>query len=335
MFLAGVEAPMDEEILRLLRERTPEFLSGEEMSRRLAVTRTAIWKRVVALRQLGYKIEASRRLGYRLVQSPDLLSPAEVSPFLQTRWLGKTIHYFRTVDSTNVQAYHLALQGAGEGEVIIAEAQEKGRGRLGRHWFSPPFRNLYLSVILRPMVLPPQTTLLTLMAAVATAEAIEQTSGLLPELKWPNDLLINGRKVAGLLNEMYAESDHVHFVILGIGVNLNTEERQFPKEIRDRATSIKRETGKRIPRQDFLLCLLKTLERWYEVFTAQGGSPILEAWRQWACIEGKTVTITSFGERLIGKAVDVDSDGALILETDSGERRKVVAGDVEYRQGKV
>ena len=168
------------------------------------------------------------------------------------------------------------------------------------------------------------------MAAVATAEAIEKTSGLHPMMKWPNDLLMKGRKLAGLLNEIHSETDRVHFVILGIGVNLNTDERAFSKEIRDIATSLKRETGKTVSRKVFLQHLLQTLEKWYDVFNRQGGSPILEAWRNWAHIEGKQVTITSFGESLTGKAVDVDSDGALILKTANGQRKRIVAGDVEY-----
>lgn len=321
---------MDEQILNLLRERSPNFVSGEEMSRQLGVTRTAIWKRVGTLRHSGYTIEASRRLGYRLLRSPDLLSPAEVKPFLRTEWIGKTIHYFRTVDSTNTQAYQLALRGAGEGEIVLAESQEKGKGRLGRHWFSPPFRNLYLSVILRPKIPPQQAPLITLMAAVATAEAIERTSGLRPMMKWPNDLLTKGRKLAGLLNEIHSETDRVHFVILGIGVNLNTDERTFSKEIREFATSLKRETGKTVSRKVFLQHLLQALEKWYDVFNREGGFSILEAWRNWAHIEGKQVKITSFGESLTGKAVDVNSDGALILETANGQRKRIVAGDVEY-----
>jgi BirA family transcriptional regulator, biotin operon repressor / biotin---[acetyl-CoA-carboxylase] ligase len=325
---------MDEQILKLLREHAPGFISGEKMSRQLGVTRTAIWKRIGALRHSGYTIEASRRLGYRLLQSPDLLSPAEVRPFLKTRWIGKKIHYFQTVDSTNVQAYQLALRGAGEGEIVVAESQEKGRGRLGRHWYSPPFRNLYLSVILRPRIPPHRAPLITLMAAVATAEAIEKTSGLHPMIKWPNDLLIKGRKLAGLLNEIHSETDRVHFVILGMGVNLNTDKGAFSKEIRGIATSLKRETGKAISRKVFLQHLLQALEKWYDVFNQQGGFPVLQAWRNWAQVEGKQVKITSFGEIWTGKAVDVDSDGALILETANGETKRILAGDVQYRAQK-
>jgi BirA family biotin operon repressor/biotin-[acetyl-CoA-carboxylase] ligase len=321
---------MDEEILRLLREHPSVFLSGEEISRRLKVTRTAVWKRVTHLRTLGYEIEASTRSGYRLIQSPDLLSPSEIKPFLTTKWIGKTIHYFPSIDSTNSEAYQLALEGAEEGEVVIAESQVKGRGRLGRHWFSPPYLNLYLSAILRPKIPPHRASLITLMAAVATADAIQKYSGLLPLIKWPNDILLGDRKVAGLLNEIHSETDRIHFVILGIGVNLNMNRKMFSKEIRGVATSLKREMGETISRKVFLRSLLEELEGWYAIFLKEGGAPVLEAWRERAKIEGKRVKVTSFGETLSGVAVDVDSDGALILKTKDGEEKRIVAGDVEY-----
>jgi len=322
---------MDEEILRLLRERSSGFLSGEEISRRLKVTRTAVWKRVEQLRSLGYEIKATPRAGYRLIRSPDLLIPSEINPLLETKWIGKKIHFFEAVDSTNTKAYEFALRGAREGEVVIAESQKKGRGRLGREWFSPPFSNLYLSVILRPKIPPHQASLITLMAAVATAEALRKFSGLDPRIKWPNDVLLNDRKVAGLLNEIHSEADRIHFVILGIGINLNMDESMVSKEIRSRATSLKKEMGQTISRKEFLKTLLEELETWYEVFLEEGGTIILEAWRDRAQIQGKQVNVTSFGETLRGVAIDVDSDGALILETETGERKRVVAGDVEYK----
>jgi BirA family biotin operon repressor/biotin-[acetyl-CoA-carboxylase] ligase len=323
---------MDEEILRVLRECSSGFLSGEEISRRLKVTRTAIWKRMEQLRSLGYEIKATPRAGYRLIRSPDLLIPSEVNPLLETKWIGKTIHFFETVDSTNTKAYELALRGAREGEVVLAESQKKGRGRLGRQWFSPSFSNLYLSVILRPKIPPHQASLITLMAAVATADALRKFSGLDPRIKWPNDILLNDRKVAGLLNEIHSEADRIHFVILGIGINLNMDASMVSKEIRSRATSLKKEMGQTISRKEFLKTLLGELETWYEVFLKEGGTTILKAWRDRAQIQGKPVNVTSFGETLKGVAIDIDSDGALILETETGERKRVVAGDVEYRK---
>ncbi|MFB3886408.1 MAG: biotin--[acetyl-CoA-carboxylase] ligase [Thermodesulfobacteriota bacterium] len=322
---------LNDQILLLLREHAPDFLSGEEISRRLGVTRTAVWKRLQRLRALGYEIEASTRSGYRLIGSPDLLTPLEIKPLLKTNWMGQTIHYFESVDSTNSKAYQLATQGAEEGEVVIAESQKKGRGRLGRHWVSPPFLNLYLSVVLRPQIPPHQASLITLMAAVAAADAIERYSGLVPLIKWPNDILLSGRKVAGLLNEIRSETDRIHFVILGIGVNLNMEEKMFLKELREVATCLKREMGQTISRKAFLLFLLEELERWYTIFLKEGGDPVLKAWGDRAKIKGKRVKVTSFEETLSGVAVEVDSDGALILEMKDGRRKRIVAGDVEYR----
>jgi len=321
---------MDEKILQLLRERSPGFLSGEEISHRLKVTRTAVWKRMKHLRTLGYEIKASTRTGYRLIRSPDLLTPSEVRPLLRTKWMGRTIHHFHIIDSTNSKAYELALNGAEEGEVVIAESQKKGRGRLERRWFSPLFSNLYLSIILRPKIPPYQASLITLMAAVAAAEAIYKFSRLEPLIKWPNDILLRGRKVAGLLNEIHSEMDRIHFVILGIGVNLNMDRKMFSKEIREVATSLKIEMGQTISRKAFLQSLFQELEDWYEIFLKEGATPVLKAWRERAQIKGRPVKVTSFGETLVGVAIDVDSDGALILETEQGERKRVVAGDVEY-----
>jgi BirA family biotin operon repressor/biotin-[acetyl-CoA-carboxylase] ligase len=322
---------MDEEILQLLRDRSSTFLSGEEISRRLKVSRTTVWKRMKQLREAGYKIEASTRSGYRLIQSPDLLTPSEIKPILKTKWMGWTIHHFQTIDSTNSKAYQLALNGAGEGEVVISESQEKGRGRLGRQWFSPPFLNLYLSVILRPKIPPHQAPLITLMAAVATADAIRRFSGLLPLIKWPNDILLRDRKVAGLLNEIHSEMDRIHFVILGIGVNLNMDEEKFLRETLSVATSLKIEMGQTVSRKGFLQSLLLELERWYSIFLEEGSAVVLEAWRDRACIKGREVKVTSFGKTFVGTAIDVDSDGALILETGDGKQKRVMAGDIEYR----
>jgi BirA family biotin operon repressor/biotin-[acetyl-CoA-carboxylase] ligase len=323
---------MDDEILQLLRKHPSAFLSGQEISRRLKVSRTAVWKRLRRLRTLGYEIEASTRSGYRLIQSPDLLTPTEVKPLLKTKWMGRTIHHFQTLDSTNSKAYQLALNGAEEGEVVISESQKKGRGRLGRQWFSPPFLNLYLSVILRPKISPHQASLITLMAAVATADAIQKFSGLLPLIKWPNDILLRDRKVAGLLNEIHSEMDRIHFVILGIGVNLNMDEKMFSKEIRAVATSLKIEMGQKVSRKAFLQFFLQELEKWYSIFLEEGGAVILKAWRDRAHIKGRQVKVTSFGETVGGIAIDVDSDGALILGTEDGKQKRVVAGDIEYKE---
>ena len=323
---------MGDEILQLLREDPSTFLSGEEISRRLKISRTAVWKKIQRLRTLGYEIEASTRSGYRLIRSPDLLTSSEIKPILGTKWMGSIIHHFHVLDSTNSKAYQLAIDGAGEGEVVISESQEMGKGRLGRQWFSPLLLNLYLSVILRPSISPHQASLITLMAAVAVADAIREFSGLLPSIKWPNDILLRDRKVAGLLNEIQSETDRIHFVILGIGVNLNIDEKTFSKEIQATATSLKIEMGQTISRKVFLQSLVQQLEKWYSLFLEEGNAVILKAWKDRAQIKGRRVKVTSFGETLVGTGIDVDSDGALILETEDGKRIRVVAGDVQYKR---
>lgn len=321
---------VDEQVLRLLRRHPSGFVSGEGIARHLKVTRTAVWKRVQHLRAAGYEIKASRRLGYHLVQAPDLLTPEEVLPGLKTRTFGRKVHYFPALPSTNTEAYQLALQGGREGEIVIAECQRKGRGRIGRPWFSPAFVNLYLSVILRPPISPHHASLITFVAAVATAEAVERFSGMKPSIKWPNDILVKGRKLAGLLNEIHSEADRIHFVILGIGINLNVDENMFPRKIRSLATSLKREMGQAISRKAFLQILLEELEHWYEIFLRKGSSPILKAWRARARIAGKQVKISSFDEVFVGRAVDVDSEGALLVQMRDGKQKRIVAGDVEY-----
>ncbi len=321
---------MDEDILKLLKQNEGNFISGEKISRTLNVSRTAIWKRIKKLRELGYEIDASPRAGYRLISCPDILLPAEIKQILETRWIAKKIHYFQKVDSTNSIAYQLAMQGADEGEVIIAETQEKGKGRLGRQWFSPPYLNLYISIILRPEILPNQASMITLLSAVSTAESIKRYSDITPSIKWPNDILIGGKKVAGILNEIDSETDRIHFIILGIGININIGKEEFPKDIREYATSLKIETGREVSRKEFICFLFKEIEDWYERFIREGNKPVLDAWRRWADIKDKMVRVSSFKDEVIGKAIDIDSDGALIIEDKDGKLMRIIAGDVEY-----
>jgi len=322
---------MEEEILKILRNAKSGFVSGEDISFALNVSRTAVWKRIKKLKQIGYKIDAHPRSGYRLIDCPDILTPSELNPLLETEWIGKKIHYFQEIDSTNSKAYQIASLGAKEGEIVIAESQKKGRGRLGRTWVSPPYLNLYLSIILRPNILPNQAPLITLLSAVATAEAIKRFSGITLSIKWPNDILIDGRKLAGILNEINSEMDRINFVIIGIGININMDKNKFPKELRQKATSLKIETGKNVSRKELTCVLLKEIEDWYKIFLENGAQPIIEAWRKWADIKGKMVKVSSFQETIVGRAIDIDSEGALIIEIEKGEFKKIIAGDVEYQ----
>ncbi len=317
-----------EEILRLFHKKTGAFVSGEEISQALGVSRTAVWKQIGLLRELGYAIEAVPSRGYRLLSTPDTLIPAEIQSGLETGIIGAEILYFDELDSTNVRARELGDAGAVDGTVVIADRQTAGKGRMGRQWVSPPGVNLYASVLLRPPILPWQAPQLTFLSAVAVARAIEETSGRFPRVKWPNDVLLEGKKVAGLLNEMNAETEGIRYVVLGIGVNLNMGDDQFPADLRYPATSLRIETGAPVSRLAFVRALLRHLDALYQTCLAEGFSPVIAAWEGFCDLVGQTVEV-DFQERVAQGVVEgLDSDGALLLRLADGTLERVLAGDV-------
>lgn len=317
-----------DDLLMLLARAGEGYISGEEVSRALGVSRTAVWKYVEDLRRSGYTIEAHPRLGYRLLARPDKLFPAEVRAGLKTARLGQVVHYFEEVTSTNDVAKDLAGRGAPEGTLVVAEAQTKGRGRRGRSWASPAGTGIWASLILRPRLVPSQTPVLTFTAAVAGAEAIRDLTGLPAGIKWPNDLLIRGRKVAGILTEMSAELDDVHHVVLGIGINVNIP--SFPEEIAEIATSLSREGGQNVSRRRLLQAFLEYFESWYDRLP-QAAEDLRDRWRAFSVTLGRRVTVTSPRLTLTGLAKDIDREGALLLETDGGELVRILSGDVSLR----
>jgi BirA family biotin operon repressor/biotin-[acetyl-CoA-carboxylase] ligase len=247
---------------------------------------------------------------------------------LATRRLGKKLHYFAEIDSTNAYARRLAEQGATEGEVIIAEAQTRGRGRLGRSWVSPPFVNLYFSVILRPQLPPAHAPQLTLMAAVALADTIASFIVTPPTIKWPNDILVGGKKLAGILTESSCDSARIEFVILGIGVNLNYPVALMPEAIRERAMSVLTLTKNNIEREAFLQRLIQDLDRCYGELEEVGFDSLALRWEGFFGLRGKGVRVEMTDQIMFGTAKGIDRDGALIVEDDRGERHRIVAGDV-------
>lgn len=317
-----------EEILNLLREKAGQFVSGEEFSQSLGVSRTAVWKHIRHLREMGYVIEAVTSRGYRLAGVPDTLIPTEIQLGLETRCIGREVVYFSTTDSTNLRAHDLGEAGAVEGTVVIADRQTAGRGRMGRSWESPPGVNLYASVLLRPPVLPYHAPQLSFLSAVAVARAVEQTTGLLPSVKWPNDVLLRGRKIAGLLNEMSAETEVIHYVILGIGVNLNMRSEQFPPDLRYPATSLALESGAQLSRTVFTQALLRQLDCLYELYLESGFVPILKAWEAFFDLIGRTVEVDFQNRCVQGRVEGLDDAGALLLRLRDGRCEKVLAGDV-------
>lgn len=318
-----------EAILGLFRQAPDGFLSGGRLSEALGVSRTAVWKQIEQLRQLGYRIEAVPSRGYRLLAAPDLPLAEELRTGLDTRVVGREIRYLAETDSTNRQAYALGEAGAREGLVVIADRQTAGKGRMGRTWVSPPGVNLYLSVVLRPPLPPHAAPLLTFVSTLAVSRAIAAVSGLVPTHKWPNDVLVNGCKVAGLLNEMSAEADRIRFVVLGIGVNLNMTADQFPDELRMPATSLLLAGGRPVARALFARTLLEQLDALYAGFLQRGPAPILAEWEAGCDLIGRQVEVDEGGSGIVrGRVVGIDRDGALLLTLADGSSERILAGDV-------
>ncbi|HSN90227.1 MAG TPA: biotin--[acetyl-CoA-carboxylase] ligase [Anaeromyxobacteraceae bacterium] len=316
----------EELVLAFLAEAGDEFVSGEAISDKLGLTRAAVWKHVESLRAQGYRIDAVPARGYRLAAIPDRLGPLELRPLLGTHDLGQVLHCYEEVSSTSDLARDLAEEGAGHGEVVIAESQTAGRGRRGRTWISPPRRNLYLSVVLRPELPPGRASELTLVASVALCDALRQ-AGVDAGIKWPNDVLASGRKIGGMLTELAAEPDRVSWVVIGIGVNVNARAEDFPDDVRGEATSVLLERGQPAPRALFAAALLTTLERWLDRHAEEGFGPVRDAWRERNVTLGREVTVRMDGREIAGRAEDLDEGGALLVRTAAGVER-VLAGDV-------
>lgn len=314
---------MDEKILALIRNKEYEYVSGEEISKVLSISRAAIWKHIDKLRHEGYDIAAMPHLGYKLISAPDRLIEPEVSWNLKTKVLGKKIYSYKKTDSTNTIAYKLAENGAPEGTVVFAETQAKGRGRFHRAWESPE-GGIYMSIILRPALEPMNTARITLAAAVAVAEAIREATNMPANIKWPNDILINGLKACGILTEMMAEQDSIVFIIVGIGINVNSDAKSLPKG----STSLKEESGSAVSRVTLAKTVLEMFEKNY-LNSKKGFDTIIEEWRNLSATLGKRVKLHTQGDIIEGQALDIDQNGGLILRLDSGFNKHILSGDVE------
>ncbi len=316
-----------DKILEKLIASRGEPVSGERLASELSVSRSAIWKHIKALKEEGYAIESSTNLGYSLVSTPDMLTPGEIKAGLKTSVIGKDIHYFKETESTNTIAREIA-NTVGEGVVVIAESQTRGRGRLGRKWISPE-GGIWLSIILKPRIQPLYAPRITLLAGVAVAKTIRST-GLQARIKWPNDVLINEKKVCGILTEIEAEIDLIDHCVVGIGIDANVDTESFPEEFRESSTSLKKELGHEINRVEFVQRLLEEFEALYLKFQNEGFPSILEEWRNMSATIGEWVKITTQTKTIYGEAIGVDNEGALILETGEGQLEKIVAGNCEH-----
>ncbi|WP_139343136.1 biotin--[acetyl-CoA-carboxylase] ligase [Fictibacillus arsenicus] len=321
---------MREALLHMLAEKEGEFVSGQQISENLNCSRTAIWKHISELRKSGYSIEAVQKRGYRLLTSPDLVTAEEVSLYTGEGTFGKKVTYKTSVKSTQEIAHSLAREGAVEGSIVIADEQTGGRGRLGRAWQSPSGTGIWMSLILRPEIPLQKAPQLTLLIAVAASRAIEKVTGLEAAIKWPNDLLIKGKKVAGILTELQAEADSIHSVIVGIGMNVNQEKKHFSEEISEIATSLSIESGKTYKRAELAGAVLQEIENLYRSYLDNGFAVIKLLWEARAYSLGKRITARSVTGSITGYAKGITDEGVLLLEDDNGEIHSIYSADIEF-----
>lgn len=318
----------DAKILSALRAN-PDGISGAQLAEQLEISRAAIWARIEELRAVGYDIEAGPHFGYRLVDSPDALHADDLLARLgQTRVIGRDIRVFEQTTSTNDIIEKLARDGVKEGVVVFAESQTRGRGRLGRKWVSPAHQGLWFSILLRPDMRPQETTQLTVASATALRRAIVAETKLQPGIKWPNDMLVGGKKVAGILTELSAEVDRVKHITLGIGIDVNLDANEFPSDLRKIATSLKVETGGFVPRAELATAILRELDVDYTRICAGKFPEVADEWEAHCVTIGKNVTVQVGNRKLRGRAESLDDDGALLLRTEHGHLERITGGDV-------
>ncbi|MBU4376200.1 MAG: biotin--[acetyl-CoA-carboxylase] ligase [Candidatus Omnitrophica bacterium] len=314
---------IDDKILHIFKKYGAAYVSGEDISRDIGVSRTSIWKHIESLRSLGYDIEASPHLGYRLTGRPDRLIPEELKNNLKTKFLGKNILSYASLDSTNDTAYKLAENGAKEGTVIVAERQKKGKGRQGRHWVSPK-GGIYFSCIIRPDIEPKEVAKITLASALAVCTSIREIARIPALIKWPNDIIIGGKKVCGILTEMKAEQDKVDFLVVGIGINADNPISLLPKG----STTLSEESDADVSKVELAKKVLEKLEHYILLFKKEGFKPIRDEWRDLSETLGRHVRVHSHEGKIEGQAIDVDNDGALVVRLDSGFHKRILSGDV-------
>lgn len=320
---------MKEEILRLLRS-ADGYISGQELCNRFGVSRTAVWKAINQLKEAGYEIEAQQNKGYRLMAAPDLMTEAEIKSLMHTDWVAKEVLYFDTIDSTNTKAQELAEKGYQSGTLVVADKQESGKGRRGRSWVSPSGTGIFMTLMIKPDINPNNASMLTLVAALAVAKAITSVTGEEALIKWPNDIVVNGKKVCGILTEMNAQFDYINHIVVGIGINVHNE--GFPEEISQMASSLMIEAGgKRFHRAQIIAETMSYFEQYYDTFLkTQDLSALVREYDKLLVNRNKSVRVLDPKEPFDGKAMGITPKGELIVDT--WESRKLVSsGEVSVR----
>ena len=318
---------MDELLEMLVLE---PYVSGETMSKKLGITRAAVWKRIEALRGQGFVIESAGKRGYRLLEPYDSLLPVFLKKGLQTSWAGQPpIIYAESMTSTNAVLKQAAESGAGHGTLALCEEQTQGRGRRGRSWVSPKGQGLWMSLLIRPKLPPAKAQLITLAAALAMAEAVAVETGLTTQIKWPNDLVVSGKKICGILLELSGDLDHIAYVVVGTGLNVGKD--AFPPELAQQATSLEGLLGQPVKRAPILRAYLTAMEHHMESLEKSGLAGILPSYEKRSCTLLKPVRVEGGGESFSGLAAGLDEDGALLVKLENGTLRRVLAADVSVR----
>lgn len=320
---------MKAEVIRLLKE-CGTYLSGQELSEHLHVSRTAVWKVIKQLKEEGYAIGAVRNRGYHLVESADVLTAAEISSCMESQWMGHKVEFREETDSTNSEARRQAEKGALDGTLVVAERQTAGKGRRGRHWTSPAGTGIWMSLILKPKLEPSCAPMLTLLAGLAVSVGIEDYCGLKSQIKWPNDLTLEGKKICGILTEMSADMEMIQYVVVGIGINVNIEE--FPEEIAGTATSLYLETGKKLKRSGMIACIVKRMEEYYEKFLSMADlSCIQEDYEERLVNLNREVLVLAPKGEYKGICKGINKTGELLVEREDKSISQVMSGEVSVR----
>ncbi|MEK3990965.1 biotin--[acetyl-CoA-carboxylase] ligase [Robertmurraya sp. FSL R5-0851] len=324
-----MQSELRKKLLEAFTNSEQEYVSGQYLADVMGCSRTAVWKHIEDLRKEGFELEAVRKKGYKILNLPKSISADRVQLGLKTEFIGKVIHYEETVDSTQKIAHLLSHEGAVEGTVVIAEEQTGGRGRMDRAWHSPKSTGIWMSLILRPKIPIQRAPQLTLLTAVAIVQAIEETTTLTPQIKWPNDILVEQQKVTGILTELQADADRIISVIIGMGLNINQTEDDFPPELRQIATSLRAKEGKELDRAEIIKVIFQKFETLYMLFLEKGFYPIKLLWESYAISVGKEITARTLNGSISGKALGITDEGVLNVEDALGEIHQIYSADIE------
>src|SRR5690625_1727804 len=317
-------------LIELLSENEQKYISGQQLSNELNISRSAIWKHMNELKKDGYEIEGKARKGYRIISYPNKLSENTIQWGLSTNWLGKKVHHREVIDSTQKLAHQLALDGVEHGTIVIADEQTDGKGRTGRPWQSNKSQGIWMSIILRPNILPYLAPQLTLLTATVLARVLDDFADITPQIKWPNVILINGKKIAGILTEMQAEQDKVLYVIVGIGLNINQEEKDFEQQLAATSTSLRMETDKNWSLLPIIQQIIHQFEQKYESFIEHGFSKVKNEWEQYGFKINERLQIKSGHKQWEGLFLGIAEDGALLAKNEAGDIEKIYSAEIAW-----